>query len=77
MSVPCPWPSVCTCLHDGCVAGWIDKVDSSGKDVTAPCPKCRPEVSEHLRSARQTLAQARHGLRNVKRPSRERPATIF
>lgn len=74
MSAPCPWPMVCTCSHSGgCVAGWIDKAD----DVTVPCPKCRPEVAEHLRSARGNLAQARCGLRNVARPSRARPAGIF
>jgi hypothetical protein len=65
----CPFPG-CECLHVGCVAGWLDLVDEHGRDRTAPCPTCRPEVAQHLRYAPGTLADARRGLRRLDRPSR-------
>lgn len=43
----------CLCTHRGCVAGWIDQTrdDGSplGKEVSVPCPTCRPQLSDHLR----------------------------
>ncbi|HEY9390140.1 MAG TPA: hypothetical protein VIR27_10300 [Mycobacteriales bacterium] len=31
----------CRCLHDGCMRGWVDVFDESGKEWATPCPVCR------------------------------------
>jgi hypothetical protein len=50
-AIPCPNRD-CVCTHtEGCVAGWIDWTDSTGKDWAKPCPRCRPEVADILRGA--------------------------
>jgi hypothetical protein len=51
----------CTCTHDrvtadGCYQGWIDSTrkmaDGSTREITAPCPRCRPEQAVILRTSR-------------------------
>ena len=75
MRLTCPWPSVCTCLHIGCVAGWLDLIDKQGREYAEPCPNCRPEVAQQLRYGLGSLSEVRGRLPRVARPSRERAPT--
>lgn len=70
MRLACPWPAVCTCLHIGCTAGWVDRRRADGTEYTTPCPTCRPEVAAQLRTGRGSLAEVRGRIRHIPRPSR-------
>jgi hypothetical protein len=70
MALKCPWPAICQCHHVGCTAGWLDLRRPDGTEYTSPCPNCRPELAEHLRNGRGSLAEVRGRIRHVPRPSR-------
>lgn len=65
--IKCPWPW-CQCVHTECIAGWRDYTSPGGKEFTLPCYGCRPELSRALDAGRT------EGLKDLKRPSRTKPA---